>query len=91
MQRHLFRCLVDRKMAMFPHTKTRRGGHVHSSEEIELYCTCRMPEVPPMVECTEYKLWYHVDCVTVPKEALENSNVVSSRINASLATAGGVF
>ena len=29
-----------------------------------------MPEVPPMVECTECKKWYHVDCVTVPKEAV---------------------
>ena len=41
----------------------------------EIFCVCRMPEVPPMVECSKCGRWYHVQCVDVPKMALDDSNI----------------
>ena len=45
---------------------------------IERSTTTREEEVskiPPVVKYTEGKEWYHIECVTVPKKALENSSV----------------
>ena len=44
---------------------------------IELFCICPMPEIPPMVECSRCIVTgsYHVSCVSVPQEALDDSNI----------------
>ena len=76
MRDHLCHILESGQVTMFPLLKRRMSRkEVQRVEIVELYCTCRMPEAPPpMVECTKYKKWYHIKCVSVPKRALENKN-----------------
>ena len=76
MRDHLRHSLESGKLTMFPMLKNwmpRKA--VRCVEVIDIYCSCRMPEVPPMVECSKCKLWYHVKCVSVPKRALENPSI----------------
>ena len=78
MRKHLYNCLEKGELTMFPlGKKTRRVKPIKSIKSvdfIELYCTCRMPQLPgEMVECSDCKDWYHVDCVSVPQEALDNT------------------
>ena len=45
MRRHLYKCLDNGKMQMFPVLKTRSGcSSVKSNDTIDIYCTCRMPD-----------------------------------------------
>lgn len=77
MRKHLYKCLSRGELSMFPLLKSRlqRDVGVKSKDHIELFCTCRMPEIPPMVECSKCKEWYHVHCVEVPQAALDNSSL----------------
>ena len=76
MRDHLWRCLESGKLTMFPLVKCRMPRKVvRHVDIIELYCSCQMPEVPPMVECSKCKEWYHIKCVSVPKRALENQSI----------------
>ena len=78
MRKHLYDCLNKGKITQFPLLKSRRGGRkTKYSETFSVYCDCRMPECSErdMVECSECLEWYHTDCVQVPQDALQNSNV----------------
>ena len=73
---HLRQCLIKREMEMFPVNRKHRvkKSLVKSTEEIPVYCNCRMPELPGdhMIEfeCTACKEWYHLDiCVFVSPSA----------------------
>ena len=66
MRQHLLKCLKDRKFSPFP-TKKKcgyRSRHV-PFREIELFCTCLMPETyrEEMIECETCEQWFHTDCV----------------------------
>ena len=66
MRQHLLKCLKDRKFSPFP-TKKKcgyRSRHV-PLREIELFCTCLMPETyrEEMIECETCEQWFHTDCV----------------------------
>jgi len=74
MRTHLRQCLEKGEMEMFPVSRKRRmkKSLVKSTEEIPVYCKCRMPELPGdhMIECTACKEWYHLDtCVFVSPSA----------------------
>ena len=73
MRRHLYKCLTEGKMLMFPQKQRRTSRK--SEDSIELFCICHMPEIPPMVECSQCSNWYHVSCVSVPQEALDDSSI----------------
>ena len=75
MRKHLYNCLEKGELTMFPlGKKTRRVKPITSVDFIELYCTCRMPQLPgEMVECSDCKDWYHVGCVSVSQKALDNT------------------
>ena len=76
MRDHLRHRLESGKLTMFPVVERRMPRKlVRHVDIIELYCSCRMPKVPPMVECSKCKEWYHTNCVTVSKRALENQNI----------------
>ena len=76
MRKHLYECLNKGELTMFPLVRRSRRSHVKSFVFIQLYCTCRMPELRgEMLECSGCKQWYHVDCVSVPKVALEDSKI----------------
>ena len=74
MRAHLRHCLEKGEMAMFPVNRKRRvkKSPVKTSDEVPVYCKCRMPEQPgdSMIECTVCKEWYHLDpCVIVSPSA----------------------
>ena len=55
MRRHLYKCLMEGKMSMFPQKQRRTSRLVKLEDSIELFCICHniMPEIPPMVECSQ--------------------------------------
>ena len=58
--------------------KTQRAEMKIKCEDfIEVYCKCRMPEIVgvDMVQCGKCSEWFHVHCVNVPSEVMEESNV----------------
>lgn len=77
MRKHLYTCLQKGRITNFPTVKERRHHtKVKSTEEIEVYCECRMPELRnvDMVECCKCKEWYHVHFFFVPHIAITNKN-----------------
>ena len=75
MRTHLYKCLMEEKMTMFPLKPRRTNRLVKSEDTIELFCACRMPEIPPMVEYYKCNNWYPVSCVSVPQKALDDSSI----------------
>ena len=61
---------------MFP---VERENHLESScsQSFEIHCICRMPEITgvPMVECTRCYDWFHISCIDVPSEVLEDESL----------------
>ena len=80
MRAHLRQCLESGEMKMFPVLRKRRvkKSAVKTTEEVQVYCKCRMPELPgeQLIECTNCKEWYHVDtCIDVPPTTCLDSSV----------------
>lgn len=64
----LFTCLKERRFLPFP--KKGKSGYRSCHfpyQEIELYCTCLMPETyrDKMIECEQCGLWFHTDCLSM--------------------------
>ena len=56
----------------------RRHSTVKHIEEIEIHCSCRMPEVEGrdvMAQCDSCNVWYHQHCMDIPKEVFGDSEV----------------
>ena len=78
MRRHLYQCLLKRRMSPFPHTEvTTVIKSMRARDDIEVHCHCRMPELKdvPMIECTKCTKWFHADCEAVTKQILDDSQV----------------
>ena len=77
MRKHLYKCLDKGHMEMFPHKEVQSHSKIASIDYniIDVYCVCRMPEINgvDMVECCKCAEWYHLSCVDVPKQILEDS------------------
>ena len=76
MRAHLYNCFENREMALFPIKRRRRmGSKIKRSRDIQVFCLCRMPELPESnnwIECCACKEWYHSDtCVKVNPEHLK--------------------
>ena len=65
MRDHLLDCLKKRNFSHFP-TKLKCGyrSKHFPYREIELFCTCLMPEAHEemMIECERCELWFHTNC-----------------------------
>ena len=73
MRAHVYECLQKGELTIFPVVKERVPKKaVKSTDTISVFCDCRMPEDDSMVQC-ECEQWYHIHCVDVPKQALEDS------------------
>lgn len=77
MRSHLHHCLTTGILTVFPaeERQLKRRCRKGSVDTIKIFCSCRMPEMEPMVECTGCKEWYHTACVSVPERALEDQNM----------------
>ena len=74
-RKHLYHCLVKGELTMFPTVKSRVPKKViKSTDTIPIFCECRMPDHGNMVQCCQCMEWYHIECVDVPKRALDYSN-----------------
>ena len=73
MRRHLIRCFERGHFTMFPvHLRRRNENRVKTIKTIDVYCTCRMPELSDaeMIQCSRCREWYHIDfCFNVDKKA----------------------
>ena len=77
MRSHMYECFREGKMRIFPWIKERKDREKFREDSIKVYCKCRMPSssIGDMVACSECKKCYHIHCVSVPKEALEDKKV----------------
>ena len=68
MREHLKKCLEQQCITMFPIKKSRRRTKVKATEQVHVYCSCRMPELSgtEWIECSKCREWYHAGaCVEV--------------------------
>ena len=67
MRQHLLKCFQRKTMMPFPQTKAGPRYQTYFPHmEIELFCTCQMPETyDDMVECDTCGDWYHLKCVSL--------------------------
>ena len=62
---HLLNCFRKKELTRILTIKKCTGRSNHfPHQEIELYCSCLMPETyGDMVQCDKCELWYHIRCV----------------------------
>ena len=75
MCQHLKKCFENKSISLFPVKKTRRAERrVKSEDSIEVFCDCRMLQLPgvDMIQCSKCKEWFHVKFrVQVPSKVVE--------------------
>ena len=75
MRHHLISCLQLFKFSTFPiKNKRRRNLKIRSTENIKVFCICRMPDIPhqpDMICCSSCATWFHAGvCIdSVPTDA----------------------
>ena len=73
---HLLTCLEQCQLSRFPVLQERKCTPVKSTETVELFCTCRMPEERDvMAECESCHEWYHRHCMDISSEVFGPSDV----------------
>ena len=74
-RQHLLKCLEECSLSWFPLVGERRHSNVKHSQEVELHCSCYMPEVEGdvMAQCGD--VWYHQHCMDIPREVFGDSDV----------------
>ena len=73
MRHHLIKCFQKKEMMPFPQSKNGDHHNFFPGKEIELHCTCQMPETyDDMIECDTCEDWYHLKCVGLKKFPLEH-------------------
>ena len=68
MRHHLQQCFQKKQMMPFPQSKNGNHNRYFPGREIELFCSCQMPETyDDMIECDTCEDWYHLKCVGLKK------------------------
>ena len=78
MRDHLRKCLAAGTLTEFPCRQVEaRVPQIVRFERVRVYCVCRQPNYAktPMVECTKCREWFHLPCVSAPREALNHTEV----------------
>ncbi len=66
------------KCTPFPQKlRASKGQQLKAKDDFEIHCYCRMPELENigMIDCTNCSQWFHLDCDSVPAEALNNPSM----------------
>ena len=76
-RQHLLKCLEDCHLSRFPVVSDRRITRVKCTQEVDLHCSCRLPEEEgdEMAECDSCKRWYHRHCMDIPQEVFSGMDV----------------
>ena len=69
MRRHLCQCIEDGVMRHFPSSCRRRRRTVDKTEEVLVYCKCRLQEDGDMISCETCGEWFHSTCEDIPSTA----------------------
>ena len=74
---HLAKCLEAGKFSRFPVLRERESKDVKHVQEIQLYCTCHLPEEEDvdMAECESCGMWFHRHCVDIPKKVFTTPDI----------------
>ena len=74
MRQHYISCLESGQMTPFPKTSKRVQYHLSCMKtSVPIYCLCRLPnDKKQYVECFTCDGWYHPDCASVPKWAINS-------------------
>ncbi len=73
MRQHLLACIEGNEMKPFPSTSGRKPK-TPQTEVLPIYCICRLPKYhgSRMIVCSTCNEWYHIDCVEVNDEYLQD-------------------
>ena len=76
-RQHLLKCLEDCQLSHFPVVSQRRHSNIKHTQEVDLHCSCRMPEVEgdEIAQCDTCDVWYHRHCMDIPSEVFGDSDV----------------
>ena len=69
MRRCLFECLEDKQMHQLPSNQHQYCQTVCKTENVPVYCKCRLQEEGNMICCEGCGTWYHSTCDNIPKTA----------------------
>ena len=74
-RKHLMSCFKRKDVVCFPEATL--TGHDEKSRVVkevttEIFCICPLPEEEPMACCDTCGLWYHENCVKIPKEVFDD-------------------
>ena len=74
MHKHLFNCLEEEFLTMFPHS-SRSSVHkkgVKKTSILPVFCSCKRPESGFYFECTRCKIWYYPECQNMAQEDISD-------------------
>lgn len=76
MREHLHCCLEKKQLVAFPATSkvVHRQQRIVEKVTTKIYCTCRLPEEPPMAYCESCGTWYHRGCTKIPEEVFTDED-----------------
>ena len=68
-RKHLWWCLENENLAMFPHSSRQSSPGLLVTIKVPIYCSCRRSNTSGnMVECDGCSKWYHQDCENIPNK-----------------------
>ena len=70
MRQHLFNCLEEGFLTMFPH-RDRTSDHPNGIKQrciLKVFCSCKRPEYGFYFQCTGCRVWFHPECEDMSKE-----------------------
>ena len=75
MRKHLMSCFKRKEVVCFP--RATLPGHDEKSRVVkevttEIFCICRLSEEEPMACCNTCGIWFHENCVKIPKEVFDD-------------------
>ena len=74
MREHLFNCLEEEFLTIFPHS-FRSSVHKKGMKKksiLPVFCSCKRPENGFYFECTGCKIWFHPECQNMAQEDISD-------------------